>query len=141
MANSEIEGVNIGLYADVSGTMTLVAARQNVELEETTETIDIGHADNYGWLEKLPGQQDFTFSWDGLMLYDEATGSFAASHEALRQTKRNGNLLSLQLRYPGGLADAGDAIITSLTLTAPYDEAATFAIEGEGTGGLEAISY
>lgn len=137
MAVTEVEGVNVGLYVDISGTYTLVAAKRGLELEESAETIDVGHADNYGWIERIAGQQEFSVSWDGIMLLDDATGSFEASHQHLRQTKRQGNIIALEVRYPfGGPTDTGSGIITSLTLTAPYDDAATIAADIESTGSL-----
>lgn len=137
MANSEVKGVNVGLYVDISGTYTLVAAKRGLEFEETAETIDIGHADNYGWIERLPGQQEFSVDWDGLVLLDDSTGSFEASHQHLRQTKRQGNILAVEVRYPfGGPVDQGSGIITSLNISAPYDGETTFSASIESTGDL-----
>lgn len=135
MADKEVKGVNVGLYVDISGTYTLVAAKRGLEFEENTDTIDIGHSDNYGWIERLPGQQEATVDWDGLVLLDDATGNFAASHQALRQTKRQGNILALEIRYPfGGSVDQGSGIITSLNISAPYDGETTFSASIESTG-------
>lgn len=137
MANQETQGVDVGLYAPVSGTPTLVAAKRGLEFEETADTIDIGHADNYGWMERLYGQQEYSVDWDGVMLLDDSSGSFAASHKALRDAKRNGNIIAVEVRYPFGVpSDSGDALVTSITLSAPYDAEATISVSLESTGAI-----
>ena len=218
----ETEGSYIGFYADVSGTMTLVAAKQSFEFEETAETIDVSHAENmwaplpvlsidatndefvlpgdrrievnthptvelvnagtddgeyeatdtsydetddettvsvgssldggdasgaraliiapYGFMQKLPGQQDWTLSQDGILLMDTQTGSFEESYQALRDAKHDNEPIMVQVRYPAADGsvpkDESEGIITSLTTTAPYDEAATVSIEMEGSDPL-----
>lgn len=214
MPNRETEGLFVAFYADVSGTQTLVAAKRGLELEETTDNIDVSHATNmrapievlnldtsndevtirgdralelnahptfelvntdgddgtyeaasvslsggdtvitvsgditnggltgtaqaliiapYGYIQRIPGQQDWSASWDGIMLLDDATGSFEASHEALRNAKRNENSVLVQTRYPNtdgsNPRDEGDVYIETITLTAPYDAEATIAMD------------
>jgi len=138
MANQEVKGANVGLYVDVSGTQTLVAAKQGLDFEESMDTIDVGHSDNFGWMERIAGQQEFSVSWDGIMLLDDGTGSFAASHQRLRQAKRQGEIVTLEIRYPfGGPTDQGQGLVTTVTLTAPYDGAATIAADIESVGAVQ----
>lgn len=216
MPTVETEGALVGFYADVSGVQTLVAARRGLELEETSDTIDMTHADNmvapivvlnidtsndtieisgdrrrelnahpsfdlvgtsgddgayeatstslsggntvvsisgsfsngtvldgralivapYGFMEREPGQQDWTASLDHVMLLDDSTGAFEASHQALREAKRNQNTILVQVRYPNtdgtNPRDEADALVSSITLTGPYDDTATVSMELEG---------
>lgn len=46
MPNREADGSAIGFYANVNGSMTLVAARRGFELSDTADTIDKTHVDN-----------------------------------------------------------------------------------------------
>jgi predicted secreted protein len=214
MPNVETEGALVGLYCDVSGTQTLVAAKRGLDVEESSDSIDMSHSDNrvapievtnigssdvtvkgdrrreinahpefelrntpnddgvyeatgtslsggntvisvsatlsggspgngralivapYGFIERVPGQQDWNASFDGVLLLDDATGSFEASHDALRDAKRNQNTILTQVRYPNtdgsNPRDEARALVSSMTLTAPYDGAATIAIELDG---------
>lgn len=220
MPNVETEGALVGFYVDIAGAKTLVAAKRGLELEETSEMIDMTHADNmtapiivvdidttndeitiqgdrrrelnahpsfslvgtasddgdyeaastsllsgdtvitlvgavsggtvgngralivapYGFMERTPGQQDWNASVDGVMLLDDGTGSFEASHDALRDAKRNENEILTQMRYPNtdgtNPRDEANALVSSVTLTAPYDGEATVAIELEGADPL-----
>lgn len=138
MANQEQKGADIGIYVDVEGTMTLVAARRNFELEETTEGIDIGHEGTGGWVRRMAGQQDWSASIDSVLLLDDVTGSFEASHKAIRDAKRAGETVTVEVRYPGSEdhKDQGEAIVTSITLTSPYNEEATVALELSAAGEL-----
>lgn len=90
----------------------------------------------YGFIQRTPGQQDWSASLDNVMLLDDSTGSFEASHNALRQSKRNENPIGIQVRYPNADAsnprDEASGLVTSITLTAPYDGEATVAFELEG---------
>lgn len=141
MANKETKGADVGLYVDIAGTQTLVAAKRGLEFEESSDTIDAGHNDNLGWPTRLPGQQDATIDWDGVMLLDDQTGAFAASHNALRQAKRNGDVVTCQIRYPyGNLADQGDFLIETITLTAPYDAEATISVSLSVTGAVSEVT-
>lgn len=96
----------------------------------------------YGFMQRTPGQQDWNASLDAVMLLDDGTGSFEASHEALRDAKRNENPILTQVRYPNtdgsNPRDEARALVTSVTLTAPYDDAATVAMEVEG---IESLVY
>lgn len=216
MPNTETEGALIGIYVDVSGTQTLVAAKRGLELEETAETIDMTHADNmvapivvlnidtandeitvagdrrrelnahpvfdvvgtvgddgeyeaastslssgdtvvtlvgsvsnggvgngralivapYGFMERAPGQQDWNASLDNVALLDDGTGTFEASHDALRDAKRNQSTILTQVRYPNtdgsNPRDEAKAMVTSINLTAPYDDGATIAMDLDG---------
>lgn len=221
MPNKEIPGVEVGLYVDIEGTKTLVAARRSLEFEETTEQVDLSHADNmfatrritgvdatantitaegdcvrevtirpdiailknadlagdytadaaalsdgdtvitlaeditgetveglvrfvapYGFMKRAAGQQDWSASLSGLLLLDEATGSFAASHKALRDAKKNEDPITVQVRYPAtdgsNPREEGEAIVTSVSLTSPYNEEATVDVE---LSGADVLAY
>lgn len=141
MANTELTGLDIGFYVPISGTQTLVAAKRNLELEEGMDPIDVGHAGNEGWLARIAGQQEFSVDFDGVMLLDDGTGSFEASHNRLRQAKRGGEIITVQVRYPfGSNADEGPALIETITLTAPYDAEATIAVSLISAGKLQEVT-
>lgn len=139
MALEETVGTVLGVYVDVSGTMTLVAARQDLELNETAETREVTNASTGGdWREFLAGAQEWTISLGHILLLDDETGAYEASHKAMRDAKRNRNQITVQLRYPGtdNAAETGNAIITELSLTAGYDEMGTVSATLQGAGPL-----
>lgn len=225
MPDVENSGLLIGMYVDIAGTKTLVAAKRGMEIEESADMIDVSHADNmkapirvlsmsaandtvtlsgdrrvelnshpefalqgtaaengaktaasvslngsnntvvtvaggiandtfglatafvvapYGFPARLRGEQDWNASWDGVMLLDDQTGDFAASHNALREAKRTQSPVTLEFRYPHAGAsiprDESEGVISSVTLTAPYDAEATVAVEIESATPLNYIT-
>jgi predicted secreted protein len=69
-------------------------------------------------------------------LIDDQSGETEASQKALIDAKRNRNIISIQVQYPGGSKDEGDAIVEELTTSAGYDEMATVDVSLQGTGPL-----
>jgi predicted secreted protein len=74
-----------------------------------------------------------------LLLLDQSTGELEASQKAVRDAKRNRNIITLQVQYPGGTKDEGEGIIEELTLSAGYDEMATMDVSIQGTGPITRI--
>lgn len=136
MPLQETKGAVVGIYADVSGTQTLVAARRDLELTESTDTRETTTTQAGAWKTFRPGAQDWTASLSHLLLIDDASGETEASQKALIDAKRNRNIIAIQVQYPGGSKDEGDAIVEELTTSAGYDEMATVDVSLQGTGPL-----
>lgn len=143
MSQDETKGAALGLWVPVSGTKTLVAARRDLELNETADTREITTADSGDWREFLAGAQEWDLSLGHMLLLDDQTGDMEASHQALKDAKRNKNIIEAQLRYPGSNdnAEQGDCLVTELTLTSGYDEMATVAVTLQGTGPLSEVTH
>jgi len=79
-------------------------------------------------------------SLEHVLLIDQSTGSFEASHRALLRAERHGRLIGVKIRYPNEDSsdprDEGNGYITDFTLTSPYDELATVSISVDGSGPL-----
>ncbi len=133
-SHSEIKGAVVGLYVPVNGTSTLVAARRDFELSESTDTRETTSTATGEWKEFRPGAQEWSASLTHMLLIDVTDGSLEASHQALRDAKRNRNFASLEVQYPGGTVDEGEGLVEELALDAPYDEVATVDVSIQGTG-------
>jgi predicted secreted protein len=134
MPAEETLGYKFGVYVPVGSTPTLVAAARSTDFEETAEAVDASHAGNFPWATKKPGQQDSSLDLENVHLVDTATGELDASHQALLDAKRNGDEVTVQVRRPGGKQDEIPMIVTSVSISMPYNEVATNSISLEGTG-------
>jgi predicted secreted protein len=132
--HDETQGSKIALYVPVSGTQTLVAARRDFELSESTDTREVTSTAAGTYKEFVPGAQEWEISLSYVLLIDEATGSLEASQKALQDAHRNQNIITTRVTYPGGVEDQGDGLITNLTTAANYDEIGSVdaAIQGSG---------
>jgi predicted secreted protein len=132
----EMQGAEIGIYVPVSETQTLVAARRDFELSESMDTREITTTEAGTYKEFTPGAQEWEASLSALLLIDKSTGTLEASQSAIQDAHRNQNIITVEARYPGGAKDQGDAIVTSVTTGANYDENGTIDASFQGTGPL-----
>jgi len=132
--HEETQGAAIGIYVPVSSTPTLVAARRDFELSETMDTREVTSTAAGTYKQFKPGAQDWEISLSYILLMDEATGSLEASQEALQDAHRNQNIITVEVEYPGGTKDVGDALITNLTTAGNYDEVASVDGSFQGSG-------
>jgi len=132
--HEETQGSQIGFYVPVAGTSTLVAARQDFELSESMDTREVTSTAAGTYKEFKPGAQDWEVSLSYILLIDESTGSLEASQKALQDAHRNQDIITMEIRYPGGTKDQGDALITNLTTSANYDELGSVDGTFQGTG-------
>jgi predicted secreted protein len=135
MATSETKGIAIGLYVDVedgSGSVvqTLVAARRGLSLEETLELFDASTADNRAdGPARVPDMNDWSASIDGLLLFDEGTGSMDATQRRLQTAVREKEEVTVEVQYPGGYVDEGTAFVETFSLEAPHDDLSTYSAD------------
>ena len=135
MPATEQRGSAVGVYVDISGTPTLVAARRGFEYNETTDTIETTSTSSGDWKEFMASLQEGEATLDALHLIDDQTGSVEASQQHIIDAKRNGNTVEVERRLPGeGTGEKITCIVTDITYTANYDEAAQISVTLKQTG-------
>lgn len=140
-AATETRGIDIKLYVDISGTMTLVGGLRSVDLTINGESIDASHGGSGGWRNRLGSLRDWTASASTVILMDTVAGGFDAAFAALKSSLQDGNtpgtnVIGVEIEYPDGSTDTGQAIITQLQMSGPYDGVAEGSINLEGNGAL-----
>lgn len=139
-----IEGQDLVLYIEVAGVPTPVAHSTSHTLEPSAETRNRLSKDTGKWKNKVAGLLDWKAGCEVLAMYDEYSYHdlfalmVARTPVTLKLAGRdaidtNDNWKPEQI---GDTYYEGDAIITSLPLTAPNNADATFSISFEGTGAL-----
>lgn len=137
MALNEQVGLDIGLYAVISETPTLLGGLRNSELTINGETIDASHAGNFGWRRKLAGQLEWSASATVVVIMDEASPfGFGSAMEYFRAQQRLRNEVEAQIQYPEGSTDEGPCIINQWQVSGPYDNVAEGSVQLEGADAL-----
>lgn len=144
-AATETRGIDIKLYVDISGTMTLVGGLRSVDLTINGESIDASHGGSGGWRNKLGSLRDWSASAGTVILMDINPGvgvsGFDAAFAELKSKLQDGNtpgqnVIGVEIEYPDTSTDTGTAIITQLQMSGPYDGVAEGSISLEGNGAL-----
>jgi TP901-1 family phage major tail protein len=123
-------GGSAGTIADY----TAIAHLQDCSVSPSRGTRDISTKDSAGNAEHLPAQKSWTASASGLYAQDAAYG-----YTALFAKFDAGTMVTLMIGDPtdaANLVHKGDAYLTSMPLTAPTEDNATYSVEFQGTAAL-----
>jgi len=96
-------------------------------------TRDITTKSNAGWRKKLGGMRDWTCSGDSLLCFDDAYGY---SELFALITARTPVTLKFSTEVTGDHFWEGTALLTSIDLTAPMEENATYSFSFEGADSI-----
>lgn len=129
------QGVDVLVYVntgtEATPVWTAVAGQRNATLTLETEDLDITTKDSSGAMrERVPTFVSWSVSCDGLWVESD-TGL-----QALRDAWRNRNLVQIRVKFAEDDIEEGQAIVASIDLEAPYDDAATYAAEFSGASEL-----
>lgn len=124
-------GGSAGSIADY----TAIAHLTNCSLSPSKSTRDISSKSSAGNAEFLGAQFTYTASAEGLYSHDAAYG-----YSQLNTLFLAGTTVTIMFGDPtdgANIVHKGTALITSLPLTAPMEDNATFTVEFQGTGALQ----
>lgn len=131
MANTTKRGLDLILKAGE----TAIGGQRGASIEMSSEVLDVSCKTTGDWTAKINGAKSWTCSCDGIYFTDDA------GYKAAVAAFLAGNEVTLELvTSDKKVGFTGKAIITSLNIEAPYDDALTYAIEFEGTGALEEVT-
>ena len=127
------KGVDILLYAntgtDASPVYTVVGGQKGATLTEELDTVEMTSKLSPGaYKEYEPGQAGWSIKCDGLYIKDDV------AYLKLQQAIRSKLKLKVQVWESSTAFFTGTVIVTSKELDAPFDDAATYSLELQGTG-------
>ena len=130
------EQANLGLDLLVYIGENAIGGQRGASYEMSAESIDISTKTTGAWKAKIGGAKEWTAECEGVFFFNE-TG-----FEAAKTAFRAGTpvLLKFTKRNEPTKGEQGNAIITSIAIDAPYDDAMTYSISFEGAGALESIT-
>ncbi len=128
-------GVKKGLDILVSIGKQSIGGQRNASVEMTSETIDVSCKTTGEWTAKIAGAKSWTAECDGM--YFDGDAGYTAALTAFTA----GNEVDVKIAdSESTVGFGGKAIITSMNIDAPYEDAMTYSISLEGTGELKKAS-
>ena len=125
------------LYVDNSTTATpvwnLVGGQRGADLTQDADSIDTSHKTSGGWKSAAAGMRSWKLEYSGLaVMGDDGLTILEACY-------RQGKAAHIKLEYPDGSYRTGWAAVTSFSLSAPHDGAATLKSTLSGQGAISQV--
>ena len=123
----------------VSGLATLftvegaaLGAARNYSFSGSQAMIDATSDDSSRWGEYLVGRRDWNIDIDMLYIYDNPAQIYLEEH----WTGADPASLTVIWTMPDGRTYTGTALLTSYSLTSPYEDVITASVSLQGTDGI-----
>lgn len=131
MENQAKRGLDLMIYVGD----TAIGGQRGASIEMTSETLDVSTKTTGDWTAKINGAKSWTSSCEGICFFND-TGYKAAVNAFLN----NQNVTVRLSDSSKSMGYTGQAIITTLSLDAPYDDALTYSMDFEGVGALTEVT-
>lgn len=139
MANGQLNGTDLGVYIDG----TLVAYSTNATININHSPRSTTNKESGGWEENMEGLRNWDVSVDALYAWMQPDGN-PISNETLSEIftaymetrAKFGLTFGVTTTNQNDTKYSGDAWLTSISLTAPLEDTATFSASFQGTGTL-----
>lgn len=127
---AKIAGVDVLIYADVAGVLTVVGGQSGATLNREANIIETTSKDANGWAENMTGVISWSIEAEGYVVVDDT------ALDALETSFLNREEVQVELRLPNGKMYTGSAYISEFPLEAPQDDALTYSLVFVGNGEL-----
>lgn len=131
-----VDGTIIGLYKDVSGTLTRIAALTSNDLDVNIDTLETSNKSGAGWATFIAGKKGATFSFEGMFQENGSTSEL--SFEELYTDAVAGTAITLAFssQVTGDIKYTASAILSNLKLSAPFNDTSKFTGSATITGAI-----
>lgn len=113
---------------------TKVAGQRGGTLNMSSDEIDLTSKDNYGFMDRDYGVQDWSIDGDGVFIEGDT------SHDAIIDAFLAREVVRVRWTFPSGKSYEGDTIIGEFPIEAPYDDVATYSISLLGKGAFVEVA-
>jgi len=120
-----VNGTLISIYKDVAGTLTKIANATSHSIDISKDMIDVTNKDSAGAKEFIAGEYGYTLNVEGIFEEDASVSTQGTSVTVVMTTNSSGDQKL-----------TGAAFFSSLSLSAPNNDKATFTGTLQGTGAL-----
>jgi predicted secreted protein len=123
---------NSSRFKILSGA-TAINDLEEVEMDVTSETVDVTTKDSSGWMEFLQTVKGFTMSGSGILDFAATEGVEEIYDDLVAGTAVTFKFSTSQT---GDIEWSGSGILTNLNLGAPLNDKVSFSFSIQGTGAL-----
>ena len=133
-----VNGTLISIYKDVSGTLTKIANATSHSIDISKDMIDVTNKDSAGAKEFIAGEYGYTLNVEGIFEDDASVSASGLSYKDLLTDLLAGTSVTVVMTTDstGDQKLTGAAFFSSLSLSAPNNDKATFTGTLQGTGAL-----
>jgi len=133
-----VNGTLISIYKDVSGTLKKIANATSNSIDISKDMIDVTSKDSAGAKEFIAGEYGYTLNVEAIFEDDASVGASQQSFKDLATDLLAGTLLTIVMssNVTGDEKYSGTAFFTSLSLSAPNNDKATWTGTLQGSGAL-----
>ena len=133
-----VNGTLISIYKDVSGSLKKIANATSHSFDVSKDMIDVTSKDSAGAKEFIAGEYGYTLNVEAIFEDDASVGATQQSFKDLATDLLAGTLLTIVIstNVTGDEKYTGTAFFTSLSLSAPNNDKATWTGTLQGSGAL-----
>jgi TP901-1 family phage major tail protein len=132
-----VNGTLISIYKDVSGSLKKIANATSHSIDISKDMIDVTSKDSAGAKEFIAGEYGYTLNVEAIFEDDASVGASQQSFKDLATDLLAGTLLTIVMstNVTGDEKYTGTAFFTSLSLSAPNNDKASWTgtLQGSGT--------
>ena len=128
MSSSAVKGSN----ATVSFEGDALAECRNLVLHFTQQTIDVTSRDNNAWDDFLVGRRGWSVDFEGMYIYSDVGYKVLQNH----YTDLSPAAITVVITMPDSKTFTGEAVLESMDLNMPYEDALTISGTLKGQGAL-----
>lgn len=112
----------------------VLGGQRSASVEMSSETIDTTNKTSGAWTSKMTGLKSWTVDCDGVFFVDDE------GYKAAINAFMNGTAVTVELADSSkSVGYTGEAIITSISVDAPYEDVMTYSVSFEGNGALTEV--
>lgn len=111
-----------------------ITGTRDLNISIAVATIDTSSRDSLGWKEVIGGQRSWTASVSGIVDYDEAANTAGVKSLVALEISRAAISLLFGNTATDSQTYAGNAIVTNVDTSAPYEGEVEWTMELEGSG-------
>ncbi len=130
MAGNKVAGVDVLVSVDIEGVQTVIGGQSGATLNRETNLIEVTSKDDGQWASSVPGVRSWSIEAEGFVVVDDK------ALDALETICLTNGQVTVDVAFPPGKPSAGTALIESLPLERPADDAVSFSLSLTGTGPL-----
>ncbi len=133
-----VNGSNMALYIDDSGTIKKIANLTSNDLDISADMIEVTSKSSAGWKEFMPGDKGATFTFDAMYEEDTSAGTGEKSFSDIYTMLTGGTSATLVFttNSTGDDKFSATCYISSLKLGSPHNDKATFSGTAQITGAI-----
>ena len=136
--NGPVNGTLISIYKDISGTPTKIANAVSHSIDIAKDMIDVTNKDSAGAKEFIAGEYGYTLNVEGIFEEVASVGGSQVSFKDIVTDLLAGTSVTIVMttNVSGDDKLTGAAFFSTLALTAPNNDKASFTGTLQGTGAL-----